>query len=64
MTTKSTIYFPEIEWELSWEVLSLDPEEREKVYVAKGTDREGNNYLGEAHVICGELEEIKNPCKL
>ncbi len=63
MKTPATEDFPEIEWEVTREVLERDPEERLVVYLAKGVDDLGNKYAGSAHYTCDELDAIKDICQ-
>jgi len=61
MTTKSTSVFPEIEWEdLKKDLLAIDSEEREEIYLTTGIDKEGVLYFGSAVFVCGEFEGIKD----
>jgi hypothetical protein len=61
MITKANDEFPEIEWEdLKTELLESDPEERMKIYIAIGIDKDGKEYKGNAIFICDELEKIEH----
>jgi len=61
MTTKATANFPEIEWEyLKQDLLAIDSEEREEIYLTTGMDKEGVLYFGSAVFVCGEFEGIKD----
>ena len=59
MITSANTDFPEIEWEMGDE-LEYDPEERERVFNGKGTDKNGIIYFGSIHYVCGVFEEIKD----
>lgn len=60
MKTKATNDWPEIEWEITGEVLEQDVDERMVVYLAIGEDEDGNKYTGSAYHFDGEFSEIKD----
>jgi hypothetical protein len=60
MKTFATEHLPEIQWELSGEVLGRDIDEREVVYVGNGVGTNGKKYVGEIYFVCGQFDDVKN----
>lgn len=57
--TNATDVFPEIEWDITHEVLEHDPDERLTSYKAVGRDFiSDKKYLGIAIYVCGEFQHI------
>lgn len=50
----------QIEWTVTNEILEKDIDERLEVFLAEGTDKQGNKYTGLAEFVCGEFEGIKD----
>jgi hypothetical protein len=59
MKTLANRNFPEIEWEITSEILEHDPDERILVKTAKGLDSFGNKYSGSAYYIGGQFDDIR-----
>lgn len=60
MKTAATADLPEIDWEPMFDLLSKDIDEREEVYTAKGTGKDGKEYTGIATFSCDELVAISD----
>lgn len=58
MTTPADKNWPEIDWEITGEVLDRDPEEREVRYLANGFDATGQKYTADAIYVLGKFERL------
>jgi len=58
MKTKATDKYPEIEWEITDELLEKDFDERMEVWTAEGESKDGRQWLGTAYYFCDIFEEI------
>jgi hypothetical protein len=58
MKTKATDKFPEIDWEMTNDLLEHDSEERMDVFTAEGESKDGRKFQGSAYYFCDTLYEI------
>jgi hypothetical protein len=60
MKTKATDKFPEIEWEITDDILDKDYDELMWVFLAEGKSKDGRKWSGSAYYFCDEFEEIRD----